>query len=189
MSVSTVDIVNTALDYIGQQPITSLDEASPVAEKARRMWPQALDTVLRAHFWKCAGARLELSEHKEKPAFGFARAYQLPSDFVRLVRTEPENARCTVEGRLLLTDEPRIAIGYVRRLEDSTLYDAAMRDCLALKLAAMMAFGSAASTALSQDMDARYKERLREAKGYDAMEGEPMSWPESSWAAAKMGGR
>jgi len=189
MPVSTVDIVNTALDYIGQGLLTSLEEDSPLAEKARRLWPLALDEVLRAHFWKCASNRAKLNELGEKPSFGFARAFGLPGDFIRLEETEPRNARVKVEGRSLLTDEKEISIVYVRRLEDSTLYDATFRQCLALKLASMMAFGSAASTALSQDMDARYKEKLREARMYDTMEGTGLEVDgRSSWANAKLGG-
>jgi hypothetical protein len=187
VSVSTVDTVNTALDYIGQGAITSLDESSPVAEQARRLWPIALEEVLRAHFWKCATTRLTLNAHEQRPAFGFRHAYQLPSDFIRLVGTEPPDAEVTVEGRLLLTDEKRMAISYVRRLEDSTLYDTTLRQCLAIKLAQMMCFGRTASTTMSQSLEQQYRDKLREARAYDAMEGAPPRLPGSSWAAAKLG--
>lgn len=189
MPVSTVDIVNTALDFIGQGNLTSLEEASPLAEKARRLWPLCLDEVLRAHFWKCAAVRAKLNKLADGPAFGFARAFGLPGDFVRLIETEPKDAVVKVEGRMLLADEAELSILYVRRLEDSTLYDATLRMCLALKLAAMMSFGASASTALSQEMEARYRDKLREARTYDSMEGPGTEAPRpSSWAAAKLGG-
>jgi hypothetical protein len=188
MPVSTVDIVNTALDYIGQKTLTSMDEADPLAEKARRLWPIALDDVLRAHFWKCAQARANLERLAERPAFGFKHYYQLPPDFVRLVRTEPGDAVISVEGNRLMTDEDKIAIAYVKRLTDPTLYDATLRQCLALKLAQMLSFGGTASTAMSQEMEARYRDKLREARGYDAMEGDGLYWPASSWANAKLRG-
>lgn len=186
--ISTVDIVNTALDLIGQGALASLEEASPLAEKARRLWPLCLDEVLRAHFWKCAAARAKLNETAERPAFGFARAFALPGDFVRLVRTEPPDAIVRVEGKSLLTDEKEIGVLYVRRLNDATLYDATLRLCLALKLAALLAFGSSASTALSQEMEARYRDKLREARTYDSMEASGMEPPApATWAAAKLG--
>ena len=189
MSVSTVDIVNTALDYIGQSTLTSLEEANPVAEKARRLWPVCLDEVLRAHFWKCAGAREKLPRLAARPAFGFESAFQLPGDFLRLIATDPENARVRVEGRALLADEKEISILYVRRLEDPTQYDSTLRQCLALKMAAMMAYGATASTAFAQGLEAQYRDRLREARAYDSMEGEGPGLPVvSSWAAAKLGG-
>ena len=147
-----------------------------------------LDEVLRAHFWKCAGARAKLPRLAARPAFGFESAFQLPGDFLRLIATDPENARVRVEGRALLADERELAILYIRRLEDATLYDAALRQCLALKLAAMMAYGATASTSLAQEMEARYRDKLREARAYDSMEGEGPGLPAvSSWAAAKLG--
>jgi len=189
MPVSTVDIVNTALDFIGQGAITSMDEASPLAEKCRRLWPLALDEVLRAHFWKCASARVALNELADRPAYGFMRAYALPGDFVRLVAVDPADAIVQVEGRRLLTDETDISILYVRRLTDTTLYDATLRICLALKLAAMMAFGASASTALADSMEAKYRDKLREARIFDSMEGPGREMPQaSSWANAKLGG-
>ena len=189
MPVSTVDIVNTALDFIGQGSLTSMEEASPLAEKARRAWPICLKEVLRAHFWKCAARRAKLNELKERPEFAFERAFALPGDFVRLEETDPKNALVRVEGKTLLTNEREIAILYVSFLEDSTLYDASLIVCLALKMAAMMAFGGTASTALSQDMEARYRDKLREARTYDSMEGSGPDLPVvSTWAAAKLGG-
>ena len=187
MPVSTVDIVNMGLDFIGQGSLTSLEEASPLAEKARRLWPLALDDVLRAHFWKCAAKRERLNPLAGAPSFGFAHAFTLPGDFVRLEATDPA-CPVRVEGRSLLADEKEISILYVSRLEDSTLYDATLRLCLALKLAGMMAFGSTASTALSQEMEARYRDKLREARAYDSMEGPGDELPvPSSWARAKLG--
>lgn len=186
MRASVVDIVNTALDYLGQASITSLDERSPQAARARRMWAGARDSVLRAHIWKCAQKRTQLARLAARPLFGFDYQYQLPPDFLRLVATEP-GGRFSVEGDKIMVDSPALAIAYVARIEDAGLFDAALRDCLALKLAAMMAFGVTASTSLSESMEARYRERLREARAFDAREGEPQVYAPSSWANAHRG--
>lgn len=186
MRASVVDIVNTALDYLGQSSIISLDERTPNAARARRMWAGARDSVLRAHIWKCAQKRVNLARLASRPVFGFAYQYQLPSDFLRLVSTKPD-ARFSVEGDKIMADTPELAIAYVARVEDAGLFDAALKDCLALKLASMMAFGVTASTALCESMENRYKERLREARSVDAREGEPQIYAPSSWANAHRG--
>ena len=72
MNASVADIVNTALDYLGQAPIISLGERSPNAARARRMWASARDGVLRAHVWKCAQKRTRLARLAARPVFGFA---------------------------------------------------------------------------------------------------------------------
>lgn len=186
MRASVVDIVNMALDYLGQSSIASLDERAPNAARARRMWAGARDSVLRAHIWKCAQKRVSLARLAARPVFGFAYRYQLPHDFLRLVVTEPD-ARFSVEGDKIMADTPNLAIAYVARVEDASLFDAALKDCLALKLASMMAFGVSASTALSESMENRYKERLREARSVDAREGEPQVYAPGKWAAARGG--
>lgn len=186
MAASIVDIVNTALDYLGQGTIVSLDERSPHAARARRMWAGARDAVLRAHVWKCAQKRAKLARRAEAPLFGFARQFQLPPDFLRLVAVHPD-ARFAVEGNRIMADAEALCIAYVARIEDAGLFDAALRDCLALKLAAMMAFGATASSSLGQVLEERYKERLREARSFDAREGEAQIYAPSAWAAARLG--
>lgn len=186
MNASVVDIVNTALDYLGQAPIINMDEHSPSAARARRMWPGARDGVLRAHIWKCAQKRARLARLAARPLFGFAYQYQLPPDFLRLAATEPE-ARFSIEKDRLMADSPELSIAYVVRLEDANLFDAMLRDCLALKLAAMMAYGATASTALSQGLEIQFRNRLKEARSADAREGEPQTYSPGKWAAARLG--
>ncbi|SBV99072.1 conserved hypothetical protein [uncultured delta proteobacterium] len=188
MNASVVDIVNTALDYLGQAPIINMEERSPNAARARRMWPGARDGVLRSHIWKCAQKRVRLAKLAARPVFGFAFQYQLPPDFLRLAGTEPGEARFSVEGDRLMADAPELLIAYVARVEDANLFDASLRDCLALKLAAMMAFGATASTALAQSLDAQYRDRLKEARSADAREGEAQIHKgPGRWAAARLG--
>ncbi|GHV55880.1 hypothetical protein FACS1894206_10270 [Deltaproteobacteria bacterium] len=186
MSVSLVGIVNTALDHIGQSPITSLSEANPVAEKARRLLPGTLNFVLRAHLWKFAQKRVALAKLKATPAFGYQAQFQLPTDFIRLVKCEPD-VPFTVEGRKILCDSPRLAIVYVGHCADPSLFDDAFREALELKLAANMAYGSTASGGLAESLNTRYLAAVREARGYDAREGEGQKFPASAWAAAKLG--
>lgn len=131
-----IHIFNLALDYIGEEALTDAAQASPLAERVRRAWPMVRDEVLRSHVWKCACARTALIRTGSVPTFGFAYSYALPPDFLRLVSTCPEGARCRVEGPHLLADEPQMSIAYVRRLEDPASYDPALVQCMALKLAA-----------------------------------------------------
>jgi len=183
-----IHIFNLALDYIGEEALTDAAQASPLAERVRRAWPMVRDEVLRSHVWKCACGRTVLGRTGSVPAFGFAYAFALPPDFLRLVSTCPEGARCRVEGLHLLADEPQMSIAYVRRLEDPAFYDPALVQCMALKLAATLAFASSASTALVQGLEERYALKLRDARHLDAMDAEdPNQWGRLDWAAAKMG--
>lgn len=188
MPDSIVSIVNRALDYLGQHSLVSLDEPGPNAAKVRRIWPQVRDAVLREHNWKSAIRRVRLNELKEGSVFGFKHRYQLPPDFLRLVDTFPADARAEVEGDSLLTDVPAIAIAYVARVENPRLFDAALAEAMSLKLAAELAFGVSASVSLAQQLEEKYRLRLRDARGYDARESDGQRWSMGAWARAKLGG-
>jgi hypothetical protein len=183
-----VDIVNRALGLVGQEPVTSMDDRTPVAAKVRRFWPEVRDSVLRAHLWKCAQRRDALVRLADAPAFGFTSQFQLPGDYLRLVDVEPATARYQVEGRRLLADVDAVSIVYVRREEDATLYDPQLREALAYKLASELAYGDTASTSLAQALDQQYRVRLSEATGTDAREGDPdVSMQPSRWVSAHRG--
>ncbi|WP_035066656.1 hypothetical protein [Nitratidesulfovibrio termitidis] len=181
-----VDIVNRALGLIGQEHVTSMDDPTPVASKARRFWPEVRDSVLRAHPWKSALRRARLERLAEDPPFGFGAQYQLPGDFLRLVETEPDTPR-QIEGRRLLADVEAVSILYVRRETDVNLYDPQLREALAYKLASELAYGDTASATLAQALDQQYRQRLAEAAGTDAREGEPARPAPSRWVAAHQG--
>jgi hypothetical protein len=187
MATSIVDIVNRALDYLGQQPLVSFDEPGPNAAKVRRVWPQARDAVLREHTWKSATRRSRLNLLSDRPAFGFAHRYQLPPDFLRLVDTNPPEARVEVEGDTLLADVEELSIAYVARVDNPRLFDATLSDALSLRLAAELAFGVSASVSLAQQLEDRYRQRLKEARGYDAREGATPPARMASWVGAKLG--
>lgn len=186
MPESLVNIVNRAMDLLGQQPLVSFDEAGPNPARIRRAWPQVRDAVLREHNWKCATRRVKLSELALSPDFGFERRYQLPPDFLRLVDTFPAQARVEVEGDTLLADVKGLAIAYVARIEDPGLFDASLKDVFSLRLAAELAFGITASASLAGQLEERYRQRLREARGHDAREGECLQTGPGSWVKAKL---
>lgn len=188
MTDSMVNIVNRALDHIGQQPLVSIDEPGPNPARIRRLWPQVRDAVLREHNWKSATRRTKLNELAARPAFGFARKYQLPPDFLRLVDTHPAGARVEVEGDSLLADEQDLAIAYVARIDDPGLFDASLKDVLSLKLAAELAYGISASVSLAGQLEDKYRLRLKEARRHDAREGEGVRAGLGEWARARLGG-
>jgi len=188
MSDSIVNIVNRALDHIGQQTLVSFDDPGPNPARIRRLWPQVRDAVLREHTWKSATRRVKLNELAVRPTFGFERAYQLPPDFLRLVETSPAEARVRVEGDTLLADVENLYIAYVARVDDPGLFDAALKDVLSLKLAAELAYGVSASVSLAGQLEEKYRQRLREARGHDAREGDGVPAGMGTWARARLGG-
>ncbi len=185
--VSAVDIVNRAFDLLGLESIVTLDDRSPLAAKARRLWPAVRDSVLRAHGWKCAHKRQMLARLEQAPSFGFAFAYALPADFIRLVATHPYDARYSIAGRNILADTAELGIAYVARIEDCTLYDPLLCECMAVKLAAEFCYGDTAGVSMRVSLLEQFERSIREAAGIDAREGEAQVYAPSKWSKARRG--
>ena len=60
MTISTVSICNRALDLLGADPITSLEDGSKAANLCQRNFEPSADSVLRLYPWNAALRRARL---------------------------------------------------------------------------------------------------------------------------------
>jgi len=75
-----VSICSNALRRLGDAPITSLTDDTERARLCNAFFPDARDTVLRAHPWNFAITRASLPQLSDTPAYGFNYMYALPTD-------------------------------------------------------------------------------------------------------------
>ncbi len=174
MAGSDVEICNRALDLLGAERINALDETSVAARLCARNYGPARDAVLRDYPWNDAMARAVLAADAIAPPFGFARAFPLPTDCLRVVSVEEElraGGRWRVEGRAILTDlGAPLRIRYVRRLTDPALIGPLLADAIAARLAAHIAFPITNSASQAQQMQALAEQMIRRARHIDAIE-------------------
>src|SRR5690606_25509259 len=95
-----------------------------------RNYPQTRDEVLRAHPWNFALARALLAASGTAPAFGWARAFPLPVDCLRLLpvvaggHLNGTPIAHEVEGGAVLSNATApLAIRYVRRVVNPSEFD------------------------------------------------------------------
>ena len=136
--VSTVDICNLALDELGEAAITALDEGSPVANLCSRNYAPARDQVLRSHPWNFAVARRRLARLSAVPAFGFAYAYQRPTDWLRTISVHAGDGGTDavpyrMEGDRFVSGAADLFLRYIARIEDPNQYDPLFVDALAMR--------------------------------------------------------
>ncbi len=83
---SSVDICRLALDLLKQTAVVSnIVNPTTTEEKVCARWYDATRrALLRKHFWVFARSRAAISRDSETPPFGYADAYKLPNDFLRL---------------------------------------------------------------------------------------------------------
>jgi hypothetical protein len=179
---SNVDIVNSALNMVGANIITSLTEDSKAARVCNQRYPFVRDAVFRAHPWNCLIRRVKLGQDATVPVYKYAYRYTLPSDpyclRVLTISDDGDDERrdidFKVEGnRFLLTDQSTVYIQYISRDEDPNQYDFLLIEALAARLASDIAYPLVGSSTLSTNLFAIYEIKLKEARFADAQEGYP----------------
>ena len=178
---SQVEICNSALNMLGANNITSLTEDSKNARLLNQRYEPVRDAVFRSHSWNCLIKRVELAQDTDTPSHEYTKQYTLPSDCLRVLRIGghhdssssdlDDGQKFKIEGRKLITDEATIYLIYVALITDVNEYDTLLRETLAARLAAELAYAITSSTALANSLKETYLEKLREARFTDATEG------------------
>lgn len=186
MSISEVDICNSALDLLGVgRSIVSFTDGTGLANTLRRRYPISRDTVLRMHEWNFAIQRANLPQLEEGPVSGYSYQYQLPTDpycLRVLCMTNVIGAEYRIEGRRLLTNVNECSIKYISQVTDTTKFDPLFIDVLAVRIAADVAYKITQSRFIAQNMKAEFEYNLQRAKGIDNLEGtEPDPAENTSW--------
>jgi hypothetical protein len=179
MTVTVTTICNKALAHLGEPRITDFHESSVNAEKCRDHYDLELTSLLRMHRWNFARDRETLAELDEAPAFGWERAFQLPSDCLRVLElngNEVENGNndaFEIEGRKLLTDAETASIIYTRYITDASQYDALFVEALSYKLAVALCKVITNSTSERGALMQFFKDAMAQAGWVDSVENRP----------------
>lgn len=184
---SSTEICNLALQRIGERTITSLDQDDEVARRCKIAYPQSRDALLRMHPWNFAIKRATLAADTATPDWEYAYQHTLPSDCLRLIRTQTETwatrdeaARLAfpytspdyrVEGRKIVSDEETQKIEYIYRNEDISQYDDLFIDALIARLSAELAAASKKNVSGVQGLWKTAEVKLNEAMHADSLEG------------------
>jgi hypothetical protein len=188
---SPTSIANTALNMLGEEPITSLFPPDGTTRAIRVS--QAYDSVrrrtLRSGLWGCAKRQAQLAASTITPAFDFAFAYPLPADYLRLIDS-PENDRWAGDynrrrkimnlaniGVCILSNAgPSFPIVYVFDLQDCTQMDSDLVEAIAGGIAERLAIIMAKDIALKQFANADREGLLAIARTTSAQESSPEEW-------------
>jgi len=195
MAASEVSICNAALQLIkNTKSITALTQGTKEANACEVVFDELRDTQLECHNWNFATKRVQLARLADAPAFEWDYQYQLPADYLRVVRLSQnsdgrDHVVYRIENGKVLTDASEIYLRYVARVEDPNLMPATIRTALSKFLASRLAVALAQSAALSKEMYTQYNsEDLPTAKSADSIQDYPENLPESAWITARHGG-
>lgn len=180
-----VDIAIRALQKLGAESITSLDDNSKSAREMKTAFPFVRDAELRKHPWTFAKKRVVLAPLSSAPAFGFTYAYQLPSDYIRIVK-QIDDSDYEIEGNELLTDQgTKWNLIYIRRVEDVNDMDPMFREALACALAMELAESFTQSNSKKEYARRSYIETINSARKNNSIMRQAKKIPTSSWVTAR----
>lgn len=159
---SQVEICNLALAKLGHMPfIANIGENSKAANLFSVFWEPVRDSLLREYLWKFARQRVTLAPLVDAPVFDGGNYFQLPSDSLRVVAPSESYrygyGRWFVEGDKIVADTNALSIVYIKRVEDTALFDPCFVQALAAKLAYECAMPLAQSQSLKDQMLNEYK--------------------------------
>ena len=168
MTTTRVSICNHALSLIGDSSIAAFDEDTARAERVRNIYDQVRKSVLRDHPWSCAKKRVILSPVTTYPAFGYANAFTLPNDFIRLINAN--QCRYEIEGRHILADTNQINLEYIFDNDNEDTWDSMLVEAMSLKLASKLCKPNTGSDAAGQTALAEYERLIKRARAINAQE-------------------
>jgi hypothetical protein len=202
MALSRTEVINRALQMIAADTISDPDEDTISARASKLEYAPTVRAELSAHPWYFAKAQASLPASADAPAFKFAYAYTLPTDFLRLVElrdrwmfTIDRQAQDTnpipfyeLQGRAILTDlTAPLAIGYIRDVtDDPTIWHPLFEEVVVASLAMALANPLAKSTGLVELAAKVKRMKLAEARRVNAIQNPSRHIPDSSWMLARV---
>ncbi len=181
-----VSVVNVALTRLGQRTIASLTENTREAQAINAIFDDILELVLALHPWNAATTRFRLPKLATPPVWGPSNAFQLPGDFLRLVRTDFQEEHFRVERDTLISDLDDVDVEYIAKVTDMNLLGPAFRMAMSARLSYELA-PKLAGSSRQPTMFGLYKDDLKEAQYQDSLQAPVTSMGGSSWLNARFG--
>lgn len=188
MAETETSICNLALQILGSQRITSLAENHKNARAVSNCYAHLRDAELEKHVWNFARAQSLPALSGTAPSFNYAYAFDLPTDFLRLIIPARNTCDWQVYSKQLFTNEgASIQMEYIRRVTDPSEFPPTFVAALAAKIAEFTCEEITSSTGKTARAQGRYAEAVALAKKNNAIQRVPQEAAEDTWLTAMRG--
>lgn len=204
-------IANRALQILGYEPISSIQENSRGARAINRAYTPVLLSELRKNYWNFATARASLPQNAVGPGFGKSFYYTLPPDFLCIappdqifgisgggtiagnqvlagtpIITGSPILDWTIEGNQIATNQqPPLNIRYISSNVTESLFDPCFEESFAAALAVMCCEELTQSNSKLQACAKIYDDAIEIAKKRNAFDGRPIQPPTDTFIIAR----
>lgn len=196
MATSDTDLANRALRLLKANRITSLTDGSKNANVMNDVFTSERESLLRNHAWNFATKLTTLSRSATTPSFEFDYGYVLPSDWLRSVRVQDNDAGTGTihyrEGELdgegvILASSETLYLTYIYTVTDPNRMSADFHTALVYALAVAAPGIGNISASREAELVTRADRTKMQARSTDAMGSRPERRPKGSWATSRGG--
>lgn len=180
---SKTDIGNLALDLLSAGTVNDIESPTTATETLLNRWyDQSRRKILREHPWNFAIKRQVLAAESTVPAFGWSKAFPVPTDFIRILQVEGDDGQIFPSSQyqvenvngvrciLLDTEASELRLVYVYDITDVTRFDPMFIDLLAYEIALSVAFKVTESNTNIDRIGQLHKMRGALARAIDGQE-------------------
>lgn len=196
---SQLSIYQDALGHLGERLLASLSENTEPRRILDQAWPGARKYCLEHAHWKFAQRTSKITySNTVTPAFGFDRAFEKPTDIVKLSKIcSDEYFQCPItdyvdENGFWFTNIDDIYVSYVSN-DDAYGYDYSLwPETFTLYVSLYLASRVAARLRPTLDTRAimmQLTAAKEDAQAKDAMQGPTQFLPQGGWINARRNGR
>jgi len=195
---SEVSIANRVCTLLGADTIIALTDDNNRARTINANYAPIRDAELARRRWRFSISRASLVALAAAPDSDYARQFQVPNDFLRLIEggdltSGPDFADYrggyslySREGDRILTNlNAPLHIRYLARITDASLFDAAFAESLAARIADECCERLTQSDSKRQICMQAYKRAIQEATRANALEVASESLADSEWIAVR----
>ena len=183
-----LDIFNRVLVKLGQRPLLSLTDQRPEQRAIDRVYDGAVQRMIEGALWKFASRSDELQQSDTAVSqWGYEFVYEIPTDFVRIIRIcdnnrfRPTLIDFLLENGYIFCDCTPLYLQYVSNDPNHGynvgLWPASFTDALVDELAYRVApYLQGAGVQKIEQLEKEAKRTFYLAKGRDAVN-QPEGWP------------
>ena len=187
-----IDIINMALRRISEQPINALDEGSESANVISDIYDISLEYEIRSFPYTWAQKTQELARIDEEAPPDYASAFQLPSDYLKIVeiltpakvyeiavssddyRLSTNNMQWEIREGKLYYNSDTITIKYLALETNTVKWDSSFVDAFAWRLASEAAPSITDNNRLIDRADRMYAMKIDMARSSNGSESRRM---------------
>lgn len=186
MSQSVTSICNRALQHLGAARILDITDDTRNGRACNACYDAVRRAELRKNYWRFSILRVTLAPLAVVPAFDFKYAFQLPPDYLRIIKPRDSFLDWQLENGKILTNQSAVLnLRYVADVIDPTLMDAMFAEGTSLKMGHAMCEEITQSASKKAVITQDYKDLIKEARMVNAFETIPTEPQEDSWLIAR----